>query len=764
MAEVPTADVTAVRCGTADSNPVTHDPTESKLLAAKMKQPGVRTSAPPSARFHFITAVSLSKRANTLQPAEPQQSTTVISTPACLRRTIAILPLPLSLSHSSIIAASPRSASMFSEEERLASFAIASSSTSTSTAKKRQSTKATAASASSTSTPWPHPVTARGAKAAGVPTPSVLAVHGFYHAPTPQEPDAVAHFLYPELRIANWQANDDPLARLEDALPANGWCRIHNSLSLASFDEAAKIWFWQSPELLPTSSEMVQARKETFGSRWPYDGKKGWKPTSKKLAEAGFLFNPTEEEPDNAKCIYCDRSLGGWEKSDDPVHEHQRRHPECAFFKCELRQPPPSAPQPSGPEADADDAAAQDAEPAVAPKKAGKRAVSATARKASTRMAKATKAASVAASAEPSAPPSRSESPAPEPEAVAEPEAQEEAPAPAPPPPAKKGTRKTTRSVSTRKGAGAAENKDEPEQDQAEEQPAPEPEPQPESSASADTPEEKPTKATRTKKPAAGLGNGSTEAPSVRPSRLASRRATRLMEMLSADDDVDRIPRRPDEDDLARREQALSDPVPFPSVPSEDEREPATDPVVAPKPKRSRSKSAKKVEPAPEPESEPEPEAEPGPEPEPAVISDSISEAEAVAEPEPVPDTTVIEHAASDVSISDASPSPPRPVRPAKSVRSVRTSSPPVLPPTTSEATIRASSPAAAPGVSSLSQLAALDLDDTQRALTLGAWLQAHADAAAREMRAAAQAELAQLEAGFLRARGEMERTLRGRA
>ncbi|KAI3475473.1 hypothetical protein L1887_63097 [Cichorium endivia] len=228
----------------------------------------------------------------------------------------------------------------------------------------------------------------------------------------------------------------------------------------------------------------------------------------------------------------------------------------------------------------------------------------------------------------------------------------------------------------------------------------------------------------------------------MRPSRLASRRATRLMEMLSADDDVDRIPRRPDEDDLARREQALSDPVPFPSVPSEDEREPATDPVIAPKPKRSRSKSAKKVEPAPEPEPEPEPEREP----EPVVVSESEPEpeAEAVPEAEPVLDTTVIEHAASDVSVSDVEPSPPRPVRPAKPTRSTRT----IL----------------SCGCAAANDLAALDLDDTQRALTLGAWLQAHADAAAREMRAAAQAELAQLEAGFLRARGEMERTLRGRA
>lgn len=36
-ADVPIADVTAVRCGTADRDPVTHDPTESDFLAAKMK-------------------------------------------------------------------------------------------------------------------------------------------------------------------------------------------------------------------------------------------------------------------------------------------------------------------------------------------------------------------------------------------------------------------------------------------------------------------------------------------------------------------------------------------------------------------------------------------------------------------------------------------------------------------------------------------------------------------------------------------------------
>ncbi len=38
-----------------------------------------------------------------------------------------------------------------------------------------------------------------------------------------------------------------------------------------------------------------------------------------KLAEAGFHFEPGEESDDNAICIYCRRTLGGWEKGDDPM-------------------------------------------------------------------------------------------------------------------------------------------------------------------------------------------------------------------------------------------------------------------------------------------------------------------------------------------------------------------------------------------------------------------------------------------------------------
>lgn len=37
-------------------------------------------------------------------------------------------------------------------------------------------------------------------------------------------------------------------------------------------------------------------------------------------------------------CAYCQCSLGGWEKADDPVKEHQKRKPDCAVFISEVEK------------------------------------------------------------------------------------------------------------------------------------------------------------------------------------------------------------------------------------------------------------------------------------------------------------------------------------------------------------------------------------------------------------------------------------------
>ena len=68
-------------------------------------------------------------------------------------------------------------------------------------------------------------------------------------------------------------------------------------------DDDDTLWVWDDPDLLPNGAVMVSARKSTFDSRWPYTGRRGWRPTSNKVAEAGFHFTPTEEEEDACACI-----------------------------------------------------------------------------------------------------------------------------------------------------------------------------------------------------------------------------------------------------------------------------------------------------------------------------------------------------------------------------------------------------------------------------------------------------------------------------
>ena len=48
------------------------------------------------------------------------------------------------------------------------------------------------------------------------------------------------------------------------------------------------------------------------------------------MAEAGFYFVGSDDDPDLARCYYCRRELGGWEPEDDPWAEHGRRA--CPFI------------------------------------------------------------------------------------------------------------------------------------------------------------------------------------------------------------------------------------------------------------------------------------------------------------------------------------------------------------------------------------------------------------------------------------------------
>ncbi|KAF4844390.1 Protein bir1 [Colletotrichum siamense] len=159
---------------------------------------------------------------------------------------------------------------------------------------------------------WPH---------AKYLLPEDLAKAGFVWRPFPENPDNVACFLCNK-SLDGWEEGDNALEEHIKHAPNCGWAIVAgieaNVGDLASED--------------PSSARMINARKETFGGRWPHDGKRGWKCKTKQLAEAGWKYTPSLEYDDMATCTYCDLALDGWEQGDKPWDEHNNRSPECPFF------------------------------------------------------------------------------------------------------------------------------------------------------------------------------------------------------------------------------------------------------------------------------------------------------------------------------------------------------------------------------------------------------------------------------------------------
>ncbi|CAH0546207.1 unnamed protein product [Brassicogethes aeneus] len=55
--------------------------------------------------------------------------------------------------------------------------------------------------------------------------------------------------------------------------------------------------------------------------------------SAQKLAEAGFIFYGTKQDPDTVKCFFCDKTLDGWEEMDCPWSEHESHAPYCNYAK-----------------------------------------------------------------------------------------------------------------------------------------------------------------------------------------------------------------------------------------------------------------------------------------------------------------------------------------------------------------------------------------------------------------------------------------------
>ncbi|KAL2003147.1 hypothetical protein VTN02DRAFT_4842 [Thermoascus thermophilus] len=165
---------------------------------------------------------------------------------------------------------------------------------------------------------WPH----------HRPSPAELAHAGFYYKPYETNPDNTACFLC-ERALDGWEEDDNPITEHLKHSSECGWAIMMDIQQRSS--NPAEIED-------PTSARIVEARKATFGSAWPHDGKRGWVCQSDKMVEGGWYFCPTEESTDLASCAYCKLSLDGWEPKDDPYYEHYRRSSDCSFFV--FAQPP----------------------------------------------------------------------------------------------------------------------------------------------------------------------------------------------------------------------------------------------------------------------------------------------------------------------------------------------------------------------------------------------------------------------------------------
>ncbi|KKZ62841.1 hypothetical protein EMCG_02836 [[Emmonsia] crescens] len=166
---------------------------------------------------------------------------------------------------------------------------------------------------------WPHER----------PSPEELAHAGFYYNPTPLSPDNAACFLC-ERALDGWEEDDDPVTEHLKHSSECGWAIMMDIVRRSS--NPAEIED-------PTNARIVEARRATFGSMWPHDGKRGWVCTTEKLVEAGWYFCASEESDDFVSCAYCKLSLDGWEPKDDPFDEHYRRSSDCSFFQFALNKP-----------------------------------------------------------------------------------------------------------------------------------------------------------------------------------------------------------------------------------------------------------------------------------------------------------------------------------------------------------------------------------------------------------------------------------------
>ena len=153
-----------------------------------------------------------------------------------------------------------------------------------------------------------------------------LARAGFFYRPTSSCPDNTSCYLC-ESNLDGWEPSDNAVEEHLKHSPNCGWAiTIATELDIEDGNQCQED---------PMCDKMLDARKMTFGSRWPHESKRGWTCKTQKvflgrcyhfccrslniqMIEAGWYYCPTPESDDFVKCSYCNLSLDGWEPKDNP--------------------------------------------------------------------------------------------------------------------------------------------------------------------------------------------------------------------------------------------------------------------------------------------------------------------------------------------------------------------------------------------------------------------------------------------------------------
>ncbi|KAB5589245.1 BIR domain-containing protein [Ceratobasidium theobromae] len=176
---------------------------------------------------------------------------------------------------------------------------------------------------------WPHNSTYRA-------TPDTLARAGFAFTPdNTRKSDRVTCFVCGKT-LGGWEPADDPFKEHAEHSPACSWALARCSIEALRVSPESTDLVFPDEASLPSSATLEAARLATFGKFWPHDSVRSHSAKSKHMAKAGFIYTPTNESDDLASCFYCNLGLDGWESTDDPHHEHQRRRPHCAFFSAHI--------------------------------------------------------------------------------------------------------------------------------------------------------------------------------------------------------------------------------------------------------------------------------------------------------------------------------------------------------------------------------------------------------------------------------------------